>query len=162
MNSFLCLPFNRLYWQSEEIHTEIHCPVKNVTGILMEILFHVTSRHKSTGIWSNLTPMPWLFHVIYPGFICFLCWNMTWILDMFKSWNVHDPWHLLRKWWNFPCGFGLVIDQTPSKIHEEILDTFYTGAFCFSFFDGFFSKFWIEFDGIFMFFQWTRLRIDKN
>ena len=48
---------------------------------------------------QNPHQIPWQFHVIYIGSICFPCWNMTWILDKFKSWPF--PWHLLRKWWDF-------------------------------------------------------------
>ena len=52
--------------------------------------FHVISCHKSTAVWSQLTPFPWPFHVIYPGFICLsICPNTTWISQKFKSWNFH-------------------------------------------------------------------------
>ena len=82
-------------------------PVKNMTWILMEI--HVTN-------WRLFGPnphqIPWVFHVLYPGFICFPCWNMTWILDKFKSWGF--PLHLLRKWRVF-IGFDLIFDQTAHK-----------------------------------------------
>ena len=69
----------------------------------MEILFHVTpiSRHNST--WWQFGPnphkIPWQFHVIYPCFIYFPCWNMTWILG--RVYVMEFPWHLLRKWWDF-------------------------------------------------------------
>ena len=37
----------------------------------------------------NRQQIPWRFHVIYPGFICFPCPITTWTLDEFKSWNFH-------------------------------------------------------------------------
>ena len=44
----------------------INTPVKNMTSILMEILFHVISRHKSTAVWSELTPNSMSFiHVLF-------------------------------------------------------------------------------------------------
>ena len=39
---------------------------------------------------------PHQFHVFYPGFIRFPCWNMTWISDKFKSW-----WDFHRIWSHF-------------------------------------------------------------
>ena len=55
--------------------------------------FPVINRRQFGPKWHNI---PWLFHVIYPGFICCPCKNMTWILHKSKSWNF--PWHLLRNW----------------------------------------------------------------
>ena len=66
-------------------------PCKKCGRILMEILLHVISRHNST--WWQFGPnwhqIPWLFHVIYPGYICFPCSNIIWALDKFSSWNFH-------------------------------------------------------------------------
>ena len=50
------------------------------------MLFSVTNRRQ---FGRNPHQIPWQFHVIYQGFICFSSWNMTWILDKFKSWNFH-------------------------------------------------------------------------
>ena len=62
--------------------------------------FPITNRHKSQPSGPNPHQIPWLFHVIYPGFICFSCRNMTWILDKFKVQVMEFPWHLPRKWWD--------------------------------------------------------------
>ena len=45
-----------------------------MTWILMEI-----PCKKSVAVCPNWHQIPWVFHVIYPGVICFLCKNMTWI-----------------------------------------------------------------------------------
>ena len=75
-------------------------PEKNVTRILMEIPCHF-SRHNST--WWRFGPnpyqIPWLFHVICPGFIYFPWKNMIWIFGQVQV--MEFPWHLLRKWWDF-------------------------------------------------------------
>ena len=60
--------------------------------------FHVLSFHKSTAVCPNPHQIPWPFNVIYPGFICFACSNMTWIFCKFK---MKFPWYLRRKWWDF-------------------------------------------------------------
>ena len=36
-------------------------------------------------------------------------------------------WHLLRKWWDFPFGFGLIFDQTAVENRGENPCTFFTG-----------------------------------
>ena len=51
--------------------------------------FHVISFHKLIGVGPNWHLIPWPFHVMYPGFICCPCWDMTWILVKFRSWNFH-------------------------------------------------------------------------
>ena len=28
------------------------------------------------------------------------------------------PWHLLRKWWDFPCGFGLIFDRNQTAVKK--------------------------------------------
>ena len=48
--------------------------------------FSVPNRQPSGRNWHQIL---WLFHVVYPGSLCFSCSNMTWILDKFKSWNSH-------------------------------------------------------------------------
>ena len=75
--------------------SQLYYPVKMLHGFSWK--FHVISRHNST--WWRFGPnwhqIPWLFPVIHSDFTCCPCWNMTWILDKFKSW------YLLRKCWDF-------------------------------------------------------------
>ena len=66
-----------------------HYPVKNVTWIFMKIPCHFMSQMDDSLVKIH-TKFLRLFHVIYPGMICFPCSNMTWILDKFKSWNFED------------------------------------------------------------------------
>ena len=47
------------------------------------------TNRRQFGWFRNWHQIPWQFHVIYTGFICFACSNMTWILEKFKSWNFH-------------------------------------------------------------------------
>ena len=49
------------------------------------------------------------FHVIHPGFICCPCWNMTWVLDKFKSWNFHD---ICQENDGISIGLGVIFNQT--------------------------------------------------
>ena len=66
--------------------------VKDVTWILIEIPCHSMSQ-----IDGSLVEIDTKFHVIYPGFICFPCWNMTWILHFTQDQVMEFPWHLPRK-----------------------------------------------------------------
>ena len=48
------------------------------------------------------------------------------------------PWHLLKKWWDFPCGFGLIFkpDQTAVNMAwDKIPDTFFTGILLWTYID---------------------------
>ena len=69
-------------------------PVKNVTGILMELPCHVMSQIDGSLVQIHTKfhdySMSFIQNIQYPGFICCPCKNMTWILDKFKSWNFHD------------------------------------------------------------------------
>ena len=59
---------------------------KNVTSIPMKTPCHFKSQ-----IDGSFAKIDTKFHVIYPEFfICFACWNMTWILENFKSWNFYS------------------------------------------------------------------------
>ena len=78
-----------------------------MTWILMEIL-----RHFKSGIHVSSVQMDTRFDVIYPGLICFPCWNMTWILGKFKSWNFHG---ICLENDGISIGFGLIFDQTAVK-----------------------------------------------
>ena len=51
--------------------------------------------------------IPWLFHVIYPGFICFPCWNMTWISGNFPG--------IFKENDGISIGFDVIFDQTAVK-----------------------------------------------
>ena len=85
--------------------------------------FHVTNKWQFGPNWYQI---PWLFHVIYPGLICFPCWNMTWILDKSKPWNFRGI-----CWENdgIFIGFGLIFDQFPVKKAWKIRVTFLQGFF---------------------------------
>ena len=48
------------------------CPVKNVTWVLVKIPCHILSQ-----IDGSLVQFHTKFHVIYPRFLCFPCYNMT-------------------------------------------------------------------------------------
>ena len=73
--------------------------------------FHVIShRHKSKVVChQNWHKIQWLFHVIYPGFTCSPCWNMTWILDKAKSWNFHG----------ISSGFGLIFLANQTAVNVK-------------------------------------------
>ena len=85
-------------------------PVKNVTWILI-----VISRHKSTEFGPDPHQIPWPFHVIYPGFICFPCWNMTWILDKFKSLTFHG---ICSENDGTSIGFGVIFETNQTAVNR--------------------------------------------
>ena len=92
--------------------------------------FHVC--HKSKTVFGhNPHRMPWLFHVIYPGFICFTWKNMTRILDKFKSRNEFSQ-HLPRKWWDFHRIWSHFWLNCHQKDMEKSLSHFLQGQFTFS------------------------------
>ena len=74
--------------------------------------------------------MPWLFHVIYPGFICLsICPNTTWILQKFNSWNFHGMSEKMIHWISLDLvSFSI---KLPSKWNEKLRFTFFTGMVCF-------------------------------
>ena len=91
-----------------------------MTWILTEIPCHFSSQ-----IEGSLVQIHTKFHVIYPGFICFPCWNMTWILDKFKSWNFHG---ICSENDGNSIGFGDTFDQSiPSRRHENTMSHFLHG-----------------------------------
>ena len=81
--------------------------------------FQVMSCDKSTaGCNRNPHQIPCLFHVIYPGFV-FVFHAQTW--DGFWMDQVQVmgfSWHLLRKWWDFPCGFDLIFEPNQTAVEE--------------------------------------------
>ena len=94
--------------------------------------FHVIShRHKSTRreFGPNPHQIPWRFYVIYPRYICFPCWNMTWILNKLGSWNFHgiceeNDGISRADLVSFPNQTKL-----PSKRYEKIHVTFVSGKY---------------------------------
>ena len=85
------------------------------------ISFLVTNRWQ---FGPNPLQIPWLFHVIYPCFICLPCRNMTWILEKVKSWNFHG---ICQENDGICIRFVLIFEKLPSKRHEKIPVTFFTG-----------------------------------
>ena len=85
--------------------------------------FYVTNRRQ---FGPNPHQIPWLFHVIYTGFVCFLCIKMAWMLDKLKSWNSMA---FAKKMMGFTSDLGSFSKPTklPSKSHEKI--TFYRERF---------------------------------
>ena len=90
--------------------------------------FYVNSRHNST--WCRFGPnrdqILWIFHVIFPCFICSPCWNMTWILASSRH-GVSLA--FAKKMMGFPSNLISFSNQTklPSKRGEKIPVTFFTG-----------------------------------
>ena len=74
--------------------------------------FNITNRWQFGPNWHQI---PWLFHIIYAGFICFPCSNLTWILDKFKSWNFHGIY-----WENdgISIGFGLIFEPNQTTVKK--------------------------------------------
>jgi len=70
--------------------------------------FLVTNPHQ---FGPNLHQIPWRFHVIDLCLFSMLGHDMD-----FGQVQVREfPWRLLRKWWDFRCGFDLIFDQTVVK-----------------------------------------------
>ena len=69
--------------------------------------------HKSTAVWSKSTPnsmtIPCHLSRLY------LYSMLEHDMDFGQVQVTEFPWHLLRKWWDFPCGFRLIFDQTAVK-----------------------------------------------
>ena len=72
-------------------------------------------RHKSTAVWSKLTPNSMTTPCHLSRFYLFSMLKHD--MDFGQVQVMEFPWHLLRKWWDFPCGFGLIPEpnQTPVK-----------------------------------------------
>ena len=87
--------------------------------------FHAFSVPNRRQFGRNWQQAPRLFHVMYPGFICFPCWNMTWILEKFKSWNF--PGIYQENDGRFPSDLVSFSTKLPPKRHEKIRVTFFTG-----------------------------------
>ena len=98
-------------------------PVKNVSGILMEIPCHLC-RHKSTEVWSKSTPnsmtIPCYLSRFY--FLSMLEHDMDFgqvrVMEFGQVRVMEFPWHLLRKWWDFPCGFGLIPEPNQTAVKK--------------------------------------------
>ena len=73
--------------------------VKNMTLILLEILFHGISRHKSTKVWSTLTPNSMTIPCHLSRF--YLCSMKKHDMDFGQVQVMEFTWYLLRKWWDF-------------------------------------------------------------
>ena len=90
------------FWTRTLQYINLHTPCKKcgLDSHLNFVPFHITNR-RQFGWFRNWHQIPWLFHVIHPGFIRFPCKNMTWIMDYGQIQVMEFPWHLPRKWWDF-------------------------------------------------------------
>ena len=71
--------------------------------------FHVTNRWQ---FGRNCHKIPWLFHVIYPGFTCFPCKTMIWILER----SIHGIFMTFsKKMMGFPSDLMLFSTKLPLK-----------------------------------------------
>ena len=77
---------------------------------------------------SKSTPNSMTIPCNLSRFYCFPCWQYD--MDFRQVQVMEFPWHLLRKWWDFPCGFGLIFEpnQTAVKMTwENPCHIFYRG-----------------------------------
>ena len=124
LSEYLCSETRRTQWTSvpkfKSSTLSLHfsllmetIPVKNdedSDGNSMP--FHTTNRRQ---FGQNPHRIPWQFHVIYSGFICFPCWIMTWILDKFKSWNFHG---ICQENDGISSGFGLIFEPNETAVKK--------------------------------------------
>jgi len=73
----------------------------------------ISHRHKSTAVWSKLTPNSMTIPCHLYSFYKFSILKHD--MDFGQVQVMEFPWGLLRKWWDFPCGFGVIVDQTAVK-----------------------------------------------
>ena len=71
--------------------------------------FHVPYRRQ---FGPNSHQIPWLFHVIYLFFM------LQHDMDFGQVQVMEFPWHLLRKWRDFPCGFGLIFEPNQTAVKK--------------------------------------------
>ena len=71
-------------------------------------------------------PCHFMSLIIYPGFIRFPCWTMTWILD-FGSTSYGISMAIVEKMMAFPSDFMSFLTKLSSKRHEKIRVKFFTG-----------------------------------
>ena len=96
------------------------CKKCDTDSLVNSISFYVTN-------WLQFGPnshrIAWLFHVIYPGFICFPC-LLEHDMDFIEVWF---PWHLSIKWWDFHRIWCLW--PNCHKKNEKLRFTFFTGIY---------------------------------
>ena len=89
---------------------------------------YVISCHKSTAVWSQLTPNAMTIPCHLSRFYLFIHMPKH-DMDFTEVQVMKFPWHSLRKWWNFPCGFGVIFDQAAVKeTWENQCHIFYRGG----------------------------------
>ena len=97
--------------------------------ILMEIPCHFSSQLDLVAVWSKSTSN---FMTIPCNLSRFYLFSMLeHDMDFGYGQVMEFPWHLLRKWWDFPCGFGLIFwpNQTAVKrTWENPRHIFYRGV----------------------------------
>ena len=93
--------------------------------------FHVISCHKSTAVWSTLTPNSMTIPCHLSRFVCFpYCqtWNGFY---RFKSWNFHGMNGKMIHW--ISSDLVSFATKLPWKRHEKLRITFFTGMVWFIF-----------------------------
>ena len=78
--------------------------------------FHVILRHKSTAVWSKSTPNS--MTIPCPLSMFYLFSMLEHDTDFGQVQVMKFPWHLLRKWWDFPSGFGLIPEPNQTAVKK--------------------------------------------
>ena len=117
-------------------------PVADLVSFLTKL---PSKRHEKihvtfwTAMWSKLTPNSMTIPCHLPRYY-YLFSMLEHDMDFGQVQVMEFPWYLLRKWWDFPCGFGLILEQTVVEKTRKSLSHFVQGIIEFEF-HSFFSSF---------------------
>ena len=78
--------------------------------------FHVISYDKSTSVWFKSTPNSMTIPCHLSRFYLFSMLEHD--MDFNQVQVMGFPLYLLRKWWDFPCGFGLIFEPNQTAVKK--------------------------------------------